>query len=634
MTSFWFYLLLPILPLFGGLLGYLISNRSAIIATSSTFGSSLLALIGYVSFVEPLVFSTEWIPGIEASIRIDKASLLLICLVAFISFLVQLFSLEYMKEDPGNNRYSSKLGFFVFSMIGLLMAENLLLLFVFWELVGFSSYLLIGFWYKKEGVSSSARVAFMVNRVADAALLAGILLLYTETKNLSILAQPEDFSLLTSLLIAIGAFGKSAQIPFSGWLTKAMVGPTPVSALIHAATMVAAGVYLLFRVAPFLHPDALVIITVIGTLTAVYGAVSAITQFDIKKILAYSTISQLGYMIMGIGVGAAEASLFHLFTHAFFKAGLFLGAASVIHYLHKIHVHDAQDIRIMGGLKHRIPWTYRSVLVCGFALAGLPFFSGFMSKDGIFLASWEFASEMGTWAYLIPDLGLITALLTAFYVGRMILLVFWGRERFLDAVTVKESKVFVVPLIILSLFSFWIFHDWNPLSHQGWILSILDIDTLHKNAGSLMPFLSILLALSGMVLAYSFFKPGTEYANKVSRIGEPVSKSGRLVFHGFYLTQLYEQIGVVSQVTSEKLALIDRKLIDPMIHLFSVSAIVFSKALALVDRFIVDGTVNFVAYFSAFIGRRFAGLSSRDGQSQLGWLLLMVILILIYILFF
>ena len=633
MNSFWFYMVIALLPLLGGLLGLLFS-RAAFVSALATLISFFLAVVGFLMLSTSLEFRLEWLPGFEVSVLVDKATMLLVALVAFISFLVQLFSVEYMREDLGKPRYYAKLGLFVFSMIALLLADNLLLLFIFWELVGLSSYLLIGFWYRKKNVPSSARTAFMVNRVADTALLAGILLLYAETKELSIASQDASFSYLASLLIVIGAFGKSAQFPFSGWLTKAMVGPTPVSALIHAATMVAAGVYLLFRVAPFLHENALLVVAIIGTTTAFYGAVSAVLQFDIKKVLAYSTISQLGYMIMGIGVGAANASLFHLYTHAFFKAGLFLGAASIMHYLHHVHATDAQDMRLMGGLKDRLPWTFRSFLFCGLALAGLPLFSGFMSKDGILLAAWTFANEHGSWAYLIPDIGLITALLTAFYVGRMMLLVFWGKERFANGVMVLESKAIVIPLSILAALSVWVFHDLNPFAHEGWMISLLEVSGAHQSKASLIPFLSMLLAVAGIVLAYSFFKPGTDYMQNVTGAGEPNSKGAALVFNGFYLTHIYQGFGKAMEVVSVRLALLDKKLMDQVIHLTSIGTVIFSKVLALIDRFIVDGPINLIAYLSAFVGKRFAGMSSRDGQTQLGWLLLVVILILIFILFF
>ena len=623
-------ILILVLPLVGGFIGYWVPSKSSAIGIAATFCSLFAALNSLSNFKSDISFTWYWLPDFELSILADNVSLMLISLVTFVSMLVQIFSSEYMKDDKGIHRFYFKLGFFISSMIGLLLADNLLLLFVFWELVGLASYLLIGFWYKNDDIPKSARTAFMVNRVADAALLAGIIMVYNQTGNLSISSISENITLLGSLLIAIGAFGKSAQFPFSGWLTKAMVGPTPVSALIHAATMVAAGVYLLFRVAPVLHPSALIIIAIIGTLTALYAAICAITQFDIKKVLAYSTISQLGYMTLGVGVGAREAALFHLFTHAFFKAGLFLGAASIIHYLHKTSSKDAQDMRFMGGLKNHLPWTYRSFLICGLALAGLPLFSGFMSKDGILLAAWAFASEHETWAYLIPDIVLITALMTAFYVGRMILLVFWGEERSEIGIARIETKAIVIPLFTLGLLSIWIFHNWNPFAHEALIFSTLNISNSHGDGGFLIPFVSIFLVSVGLALAYSFFKPGTNYSVGFSAMKLPSSKVGSLVFNGFGLTWLYEKVGEMSLAISKALTWIDLNVIDRFLHLFAIGSVIFSKVLSLIDRFVIDGPVNWIARLSAFIGRRLSGFSARDGQTQIAWLLVVVILILIF----
>ena len=310
--------LILFLPAIGGLSDYLLADGKRMVSSVFAAGSFVSSVYLLLSYESAYQIKWEWLSDLHFGILVDGTTAILLALVGLISLLVHVFSIEYMRSDTDRHRYFAKLGFFTFSMMGLLVADSLILLFVFWELVGFSSYLLIGFWYKREGVPGSARMAFMVNRVADVALLAGILLLNSTNDTIFISSFEKTFLFLPSLLIAIGALGKSAQLPFSGWLVKAMAGPTPVSALIHAATMVAAGVYLLFRVGSFLHPTVLIIVALVGGLTAMYGALSAVVQNDIKKLLAYSTVSQLGYMVMGIGVGASEASLFHLWTHAFF----------------------------------------------------------------------------------------------------------------------------------------------------------------------------------------------------------------------------------------------------------------------------------------------------------------------------
>lgn len=614
------------LPLLGGVFGMLFKNTSySIGGIGLSFAASMLLIINGSEFNTAI----QWLPDYSLGIQLDSTAAILVCLVALISLLVHVFSLEYMREDNGKHRYFAKLGLFTFSMIGLLLANHLILLFVFWELVGLTSYLLIGFWYKKDGIPSSARQAFMVNRIADVALLAGILMLNSQG-TIQISEMTATWLFVPSILVAIGAFGKSAQLPFSGWLTKAMVGPTPVSALIHAATMVAAGVYLLFRVAPFLHPDALIIIALIGAVTAFYGGICALFQHDIKKVLAYSTISQLGYMVLGIGVGGVSASIFHLFTHAFFKAGLFLGAGALIHFMHKVSFEDAQDMRNMGGLRKQLPWTFRTFLVCSLALAGLPFFSGFMSKEAIILSAWNWADQLGTWAYIIPDFALITAFLTALYVGRMVLLVFYGTTRVKLKSTFVESNALKLPLIVLALGSLWIAFNWNPLTHASWFNSFWMIDG-HSSEGSLIvTFLSIFLVGVGLLLSYGLFKPDSAYATSYRDV------TGRFAnaLNGFYVVWLYDRIGEGLAYAAKQLHSFDQKVIDGAIHLLGVSTVVFSKTIALVDRFAVDGPVNGVAHLSGFIGKRFAAINSKDTQTQLAWLLVGVILILSWILFF
>ncbi len=627
----WLVTVILFLPLFGGIISFYSGKKTGLIASISTLCTFLLAIFLLLSNYSFIVL-LEWLPGYHLSIKIDSVSLLLISLVTLISTLVNVFSIEYMRSDLGKNRYFAKIGFFTFSMIGLLLADHLILMFVFWELVGFASYLLIGFWYGKEGVPQSARLAFIVNRLADVGFLAGILIL--NQGSLSISEFQETWLFIPSILISIGAFGKSAQLPFSGWLTKAMVGPTPVSALIHAATMVAAGVYLLFRIAPYLHPDALIIIAFIGTATALYGGISALMQHDIKKVLAYSTISQLGYMILGVGVGAPETSIFHLFTHAFFKAGLFLGAGSIIHFMHKMNIEDEQDMRTMGGLRKFIPWTYRSFLVCALALAGIPFLSGFMSKEGIVIAAWEWASINGTWAYLVPDIALITAFLTALYVGRMVLLVFWGKVRFETKVDVPlESSQFKLPLGILAAGSLWVLYNLNPLAHGSWLDSIWGVGEAHADELTtlMVTFLSLLLAFSGLILAYSFFKPNSNYAKSY---GLKSSDRFTTILNGFYLTEFYQIFGRGVEKAAEGTFQIDKGFIDRSLNLFAIGGVVLAKVIALIDRFFIDGPINLMAYLSGLVGKLLAAISSRDLQTQLAWLLLGIILILSLILIF
>ncbi|GAB4246617.1 MAG: hypothetical protein Tsb0034_25590 [Ekhidna sp.] len=633
MNAWWIISLIILLPVASGITEALFKTGGRV-ATFSLLITWFLSVFLLFQDIQAHSFSWLWLPGFELTFNWDAISAWTITLVLFISFLVQFFSQGYMAKDPGIHRYFAKLGLFITSMIGLVLADHLLLLFAFWELVGLSSYLLIGFWYKKEGIPSSARMAFMVNRVAEAVLLSGIILVFNQTGDWRISELQPSLALLTSVLLAVGAFGKSAQLPFSGWLTKAMVGPTPVSALIHAATMVAAGVYLLIRLAPALHPDALTMIAMVGALTALFGGVSALNQYDIKKILAFSTISQLGYMMIGIGVGARQAAFFHLFTHAFFKAGLFLGAASIIHWLHQHSKEDAQDIRFMGSLREKLPWTFRTFLICSLALMGVPLFSGFMSKEGIILAAWHWAGTAGNWTYLVPDLALITVMLTAFYVIRMLTLVFLGEARTTFNGSSALSYNFNFPLIVLAGCSFWIFHNLNPLAHEGWLESATFGAISGSNSSVLATTLSLTLLLGGGTLAYALFKPGTEYSEKLNLAITPQHFLGKVVFHSFYISESYRLFGRAAARLADMASYLDHKVLDRILHLIAVAGVVLSKMLALVDRFLVDGPVNWVASFTAFLGRRLAGMSARDTQTQLVWLLLVIILILSWIIFF
>src|SRR4030066_1688009 len=380
---------------------------------------SAILLVGKLtSFADTSITSEiKWIdmgnvPGfgsinIYLGMLIDDISALMIVVVYIVSFFVHFFSIDYMKGDIRYNRYFAYLGLFTFSMSGIVLTHNMLMMYIFWELVGISSYLLIGFWYEKKSASDAGKKAFIVNRIGDLGMLVGLLMLFVTYNTFSFqeifgeiakgnLPFNSEFWLtVTGVLIFCGAIGKSAQFPLHVWLPDAMEGPTPVSALIHAATMVAAGVYLVVRVFGILTADAMLVIAAIGALSAFIPATIALTQNDIKRVLAYSTISQLGYMIMALGVGAYVFAFFHLITHAFFKACLFLGSGSVIHAMH----HE-QDITKMGGLRKKMPLTYYTFLISSLAISGVPLTSGFLSKDGLLAGTIAFGSLTGHW--LIP----------------------------------------------------------------------------------------------------------------------------------------------------------------------------------------------------------------------------------------
>ena len=400
---------------------------------------------------------------LNTGILIDNVTAVMLLVVTIVSTLVHLFSIGYMHGDPKYNRFFAYLSIFSFSMLGLVLAESFLFIYIFWELVGLSSYLLIGFWFEKKSASDAGKKAFIVNRVGDFGFLIGILIIYATC---GVLGYDQVFlaigegklsgTLLTLAGIGVfcGAIGKSAQFPLHVWLPDAMEGPTPVSALIHAATMVAAGVYLVGRVYPMFTPDAFLFIACFGLITLFLTATIALAQNDIKKVLAYSTCSQLGYMIMGLGVGGYTAGLAHLTTHAAFKACLFLGSGSVIHAVH------SQDIQEMGGLRKKMPITFVTFLIATLAISGVPGFSGFYSKDMILAAALEFGMKSANPLHMIFFVGaLFTAGLTAFYMFRLVILTFFGAPKDhhkYDHAHESPASMWV-PLVVLAglSFSFW-----------------------------------------------------------------------------------------------------------------------------------------------------------------------------------
>jgi len=426
-------------------------------------------------------------------IKLDNVSIVMLVVVTLVSSLVHLYSVGYMKGDPKYGRFFAYLSIFSFSMIGLVLADNLLIIYAFWELVGLSSYLLIGFWHEKDTAANASKKAFITNRIGDAGMLAGILIVFASlgTLNLTevgtgIAAGHLSGNMLTiaGVCLFCGAIGKSAQFPLHVWLPDAMEGPTPVSALIHAATMVAAGVYLVVRLFVFLTPDASLVIAYVGGFTALFAATIAVAQNDIKRVLAYSTVSQLGYMIMALGVGAYTAGFFHLVTHAMFKACLFLGSGSVIHAmhgaLHSVHSDsDPQDMRNMGGLKKYLPVTYWTFLIATVALSGVPLTSGFLSKDAILGGSLAFAMQHPA-HWLLPLFGFLAALLTAFYMFRLVFLTFFGKFRVgpkAEKSLHESPKVMTVPLITLSalcFFGIYTLPAFNPTTPTGgWFSNLM-----------------------------------------------------------------------------------------------------------------------------------------------------------------
>jgi NADH-quinone oxidoreductase subunit L len=600
-----------------------------------TFLLSLIVLITKLGSqpAESISHNIAWVIvgslTIEFGIMIDNLAAIMLLVVTLVSTLVHLFSMGYMKDDVRYSRYFAYLGLFSFSMLGIVLTNNLLLMYVFWELVGISSYLLIGHWYEKKSASNAANKAFIVNRVGDFGMFIGIMILFASFSTFafesifdSISAGQlpfgsEGWLTAAGILLFCGAVGKSAQFPLHVWLPDAMEGPTPVSALIHAATMVAAGVYLVARIFPMLTADALMVIAYIGAITALIAATIAITQFDIKKVLAYSTISQLGYMIMALGVGAYTAGFMHLVTHAAFKAGLFLGAGSVIYAMHKVlhdqhdHHTDAQDIRNMGGLKSRMPVTYWTFFIFTLAISGVPFTSGFLSKDEILAGTLAFSTLNGHW--LLPLIGFTVAGLTAFYMFRLLILTFHGKPSEENRISgISESpKVMTIPLMVLATLSLFFFYSFNPFGASGgWFFTAVErplsivpellqpsaysvfydaVSAMHTTA----MILSILIALGGILFAFAVYQQ-----KKIS--ADYMAVKAGFLYQGsvskWYFDELYHKvfIGGVFQLT-KILRWFDENIIDGIVNGSAVITRSFSVISGWVDNHVVDGLVNATA---------------------------------------
>jgi NADH-quinone oxidoreductase subunit L len=503
-----------------------------------------------------------WIPSgdfhINVNLYADQLTAVMLLVVTTVGLLVHIYSVGYMHGDGGYYRFFSYLPLFVFSMLMLVLAENLLALFVFWEAVGLCSFLLIGYYFRRRSASNAAQKAFIVNRVGDLGFGLGVMLTFWTFGTISFYGEEGIFEqaynyeahgiaggtlTLIGILLFIGACGKSAQFPLHVWLPDAMEGPTPVSALIHAATMVTAGIYMVARnYTIFMHSEtAMLVVAVVGSFTAVMAATIALTQNDIKKVVAYSTVSQLGYMAFALGTGAWVAAIFHLMTHAFFKGLLFLGCGSVIHGMH-----EEQDIRRMGGLRKHMPLTFWTFLIGSLANAGVIPLAGFWSKDEIIVGAWISDSPYGKVAAI---LGLVAAFLTALYMFRLVFLVFFGKERFDTAhLHPHESGPWMaLPLVVLAIASVFVgFVGFPP--EQGPFQDFLHhaFEHVHAHHVSLtmtytFGVISTIVALGGIAAAYLTYMKGTISARA---LGEKYEGVYEFLLNKWYIDELYNAIFV------------------------------------------------------------------------------------------
>ena len=603
-------LLLPMLMFITlGLCGHKMSHRTAgLLGTSGLFIITILSYIvaaqyflqprvdGIYPTITPYYFEwlrfTDWL-HIDLGIMLDPISVMMLVVITTVSSMVHLYSLGYMHGEVGFQRYYAFLSLFTFSMLGLVVATNIFQMYIFWELVGVSSYLLIGFYYTRQSAVAASKKAFIVTRFADLGFLLGILLLsyYTKTFDFATLTSGEVSLVGTTagktflgisvaswamILVFMGGAGKSAMFPLHIWLPDAMEGPTPV----HAATMVVAGVFLVARLFPIYvtTPEVLTFITVIGAVTALYAAVVACGQTDIKRVLAFSTISQIAFMIVALGVttemnghGALGymASMFHLFTHAMFKALLFLGAGAIIHAVH------SNEMSEMGGLRKYMPVTHITFLIACLAIAGIPPFSGFFSKDEILAAAFEKSAFWGVWMSLVAGL-------TAFYMFRLYFNIFWGKEAHHEHTPHEAPKTMSIPLVFLAVVT--CFAGFIPFGH--FVTASGLSYTIHLNwavAGT-----SICIAIIGIALAtWLYMKPN----DKPARMAESMSSLHRWAYHRFYIDEVY---------------------------MFITHKIIFRHIcmpIAWFDRHVVDGTMNLMATITQSASYHIRGLQSGRLQS-------------------
>ncbi|MBI2470507.1 MAG: NADH-quinone oxidoreductase subunit L [Planctomycetes bacterium] len=600
-------------------------------AIGLSFFVSILVFIGLLLLPpDARLFEKQLFSWIEsgsfksaAGLQVDPLSTLMILVVTGVGFLIHVYSIGYMHSDKGYHRYFCYLNLFTFSMLLLVLSNNFLLMFIGWEAVGLCSYLLIGFWFEKKSASNAAKKAFVVNRVGDFGFALGIMLIFLTFHTIDFTevfsaASHGNFEVggftvtIITLLLFMGATGKSAQIPLYTWLPDAMEGPTPVSALIHAATMVTAGVYMIARcnVLYMLSPFTMTVVAGVGAVTALFAASIGLVQNDIKRVLAYSTISQLGYMFVACGVGAFTGGIFHLMTHAFFKALLFLGSGSVIHALS-----GEQDMRKMGGLRHHIPTTYKTFLVGTIAIAGIPPFAGFFSKDEILLES----LVRGNFIYW--TIGALAAFFTAFYMFRLLFMTFHGESRVDHHVAehIHESpKNMTLPLTVLAILSFFggflgipgasaINGFLSPVfgGHEHAEGSIAGAEAHHSAAlPYLMMVVSTAIAVAGIYLAYQMYIKKPELPKKLA---ERFSLIYKLLLNKYYVDEIYDVLFVKST---------------------KIMAVQLWKR---VDALMIDGSVNGIARLVGWFGNTLRYLQTGYIRNYAFYIVVGCICIIVYV---
>ncbi len=613
---------------------------------------------------------------VYAGVWLNNLSVLMLLLVTVVAVPVHIYSTAYIKTHE-NNRYFTYLSLFCFSMLALVVVDSMVLLYAFWELVGFSSYLLIGFWFTRDSAVQANKKAFIMNRIGDIGLLTAIIILFAQYHTFDLVQLFGEKGLLytstikdglwlpsssivpphngwviygsegissvwqyvafTGIVLAVAA--KSAQFPLHTWLPDAMEGPTSVSALIHAATMVAAGVFLLGRVYPMFNTTELDILAVIGCFTAFMAATIALTQNDLKRILAYSTISQLGYMIMAMGINAYSSSLFHLATHAFFKCLLFLCAGVIIHEMQHIKEEneldiDPQNILYMGGLRKKLPVTFVACVVGCLALVGFPLTSGYLSKDGILIQSFEWADGRSAMFRLVPYGIMLTSCLTAFYVARLIFKVFFGEFRLKEILPNVHLHVsdggwqYTLPLLFLSLCSLFPLFSINPVAYEhAWLYQGFAPSNYLARESAYHMLVPIGINIASVFVAYWAY---AVYIQERKLVFPQTSFWFRLSYHQWYIDIFYRNVIANAVVQLGKaLFWVDRSVVDGLIELLTKITEMLAALSAWTDRYIVDGTLHLIAATTSAIGNFFRGFQSGKIQYYLFSMLAVILAVFI-----
>ncbi|CAA9215131.1 MAG: NADH-ubiquinone oxidoreductase chain L [uncultured Adhaeribacter sp.] len=616
-------LLIPLLPFLGFLINGLGNRKlpvglAGFIGSATVFTSFLLSLYLFFNFNGQAYLSNvfNWVSvgtlQIPISFQIDQLSLIMLLLVTGVGFVIHVYSAGYMHHDENFGKFFAFLNLFIFSMLLLVMGANYVLMFFGWEGVGLCSYLLIGFWNKNQNYNNAAKKAFIMNRIGDLGFLLGIFLIFNTFDSVSYAEifgkaaqMPELLNapvmITITLLLFVGAMGKSAQLPLYTWLPDAMAGPTPVSALIHAATMVTAGIYMVLRsnVLYSLAPDTLHVIAVIGLITAVFAATIGLAQNDIKKVLAYSTVSQLGYMFLALGVTAYTSSMFHVLTHAFFKALLFLGAGSVIHAMS-----GEQDIRMMGGLRKKLPITFLTFFIGTLAISGIPPFAGFFSKDELLAHVWEHSKIM--WAF-----GVLASFMTAFYMFRLLYLTFFGTFRGTEEQRhhLHESPTsMTLPLIILAILStvggfmgipaifgarHYLADFLSPVFNNARLANpaMFEPAQLDHATEYMLMAISVGVAVVAIIVAYiTYVKNRTVPAAENARL----SPLHNLIYHKYYIDEIYNAIIVrpVMWLSTNVYRFIEQSVIDPVVNGFGKGVLGGGRSL----RLLQTGDIGFYIF--------------------------------------